>query len=361
MLFRKHHLALAEMELCKTALEQALNDQKHSYESRITELEGELEQLRRHEQSASQIANNQLRGAAVLQRIREGLADSANELIAESQALEHMEQIFHESQQAIGHLDQRSQTITAHAHASSQSASHLEQSAAQIRQLVSSIHSISDQTNLLALNAAIEAARAGEAGRGFAVVADEVRQLAKRAGEASASIDQLVTSIVSQVSDIQTTLQQTQQSVEEISSSSLQINGSVSTLITQSKHLKSIVKNHTTDAFLTTVKLDHSVWKNDVYKRINEQRLSEHLSCHTECRLGKWYFEGDGAAHFQHLPSFRALDRPHQEVHEQGRLALAAAANGDQAALNQHLLHMEQASEQVVGCIDRLQAEAIRL
>lgn len=117
----------------------------------------------------------------------------------------------------------------------------------QISNIVNTITAIADQTNLLALNAAIEAARAGEQGRGFAVVADEVRQLAGRTSKSTAEIDSVVKEnnqfasaavksmeeIVNRSQEGMALIQQTGEAINEISTSTkemVQIVGQLSTV-----------------------------------------------------------------------------------------------------------------------------------
>jgi len=117
-------------------------------------------------------------------------ASTQNNLEMAQRSLVQMESVASTMRSTNEHIEHFSTTVV-----------ELHSSSMKINEIVSLINDISDQTNLLALNAAIEAARAGEAGRGFAVVADEVRKLAEKVKTATLVIGQNTQSMIDLVAD----------------------------------------------------------------------------------------------------------------------------------------------------------------
>jgi len=344
------------------------------YKNKCAQLEREIAQLREensslkndaevlsseNQQLAEDMSNNSSRyknqedlnklwlgSAELINQIREELAYTSSDLVTHRDDFQSSEQLFEQILDMLSGTVASTSQITGDTQDAVESVDSLKTATSGISDFVAIIKGISDQTNLLALNAAIEAARAGEQGRGFAVVADEVRTLAQRSSEASNEISNLIDQVNQQMEGVIAGIGSVGGKSKEISNSTSSIEGTANKIVDLSKKMFTVISNSTSNSFLQTVKLDHVVWKLDVYQVMlgMSNKSIDSFSDHTVCRLGKWFYQGEGAQKYAAQASFKAIEKPHADVHNYGLAALKDSAKGnlEQAVTNLGL--MEDAS-----------------
>lgn len=214
---------------------QSFNAMADNLRNMIEALKNNCEQIESSVHRVSSVANDTASGADIqfqaIQQVQTAvnqLNEAVNEIVAKTdQALN----ISHEAQDSviegsriIGQTEDMINMLSSQAEQTASTISALKQETENIGSVLDVIQGISEQTNLLALNAAIEAARAGEQGRGFAVVADEVRTLAQRTQESTHTIKEIIES-----------LQQQANSAEQITASSSKEASNGVEIITQAK------------------------------------------------------------------------------------------------------------------------------
>ncbi len=320
------------------------------------------------------VADNQLHSALHslnVQNLIRNLRDAQEDLLHIGERMGQVEQIANDNgsaalhsqqgvQQMVEALDNISRTINQVAEVVNQ----LGNDSQQVQASLSIITEIADQTNLLALNAAIEAARAGDQGRGFAVVADEVKALSRRTKDAAVEVTSTIGNFSRRVSDMVVQAADSNSLAQEVSRMAVGFRDQFDTFASGSRQTMAAVSMAKDQALNTLVKVDHIIYKQNGYIALDSSAqftgaLEAVAMDHQHCRLGQWYYQGEGQASCSHTRGFRALEAPHVQVHRavQAAVALRDADWIHQPAIKQRIIDaMREAEEQSYAMIQHMDA-----